>query len=198
MLSTHVATHPVPSLALLAWLGVVAAGAACGARTLVATAEPVADATPASIDAGLDVDAVPPDTARRDAPTEDAVGGTDVVSPPPPPNPFRAGDRWVGTYTCPQGLTQLDLEIVSTAGNDVTDAVFDFDFTPAKITGSFHMSGIFAPATLAASFVPGAWVQRPVGWNSVGMTGTVALATMTYSGEITAPGCGSFSVRRMP
>ena len=158
--------------------------AACGARTSLETEEPSADAANAAPTDSTLVDFV-------DAPTF-VDGGRPAVAK----NPFRPGDHWVGTYTCPQGLTQLDLQIGSTSANDITDAIFGFDFAPGAVTGSFHLRGVFDPEALTAVFVAGSWIVRPHGWLTVGMQGTVALSTMTYAGRITYPACRSFSVTR--
>jgi hypothetical protein len=122
--------------------------------------------------------------------------------------PFRPGDHWIGTYSCAQGPTRADLQIVSTSANRITDAIFKFDFTPhiatgvepspvPPRTGAFHISGGFDSASLSADLAPGAWIVRPdESWAAVGMRGRVELATMTFTGAITGPGCGSFSVQR--
>jgi len=111
-------------------------------------------------------------------------------------NPFAGGDHWKGTYTCPQGLTQLDLQIISVSGDDIPEAIFSFDWTTGGVSGAFYMSGTFDPNTWNATLTPGAWITQPSGWFTVGMEGTVDSSTMTYAGNITASGCGTFSVAR--
>ncbi|HVY47575.1 MAG TPA: hypothetical protein VHB21_16915, partial [Minicystis sp.] len=112
----------------------------------------------------------------------------------PLPNPFAAGQHWLGTYTCEQGLTELDLRIVAVQGDDIGDGVFAY--TWGDVVGSYHVTGTFEPATASAKFVPGAWIDQPAGWTSVGMLGTVDAAMTTYAGDITYAGCGTFSVIR--
>lgn len=110
-------------------------------------------------------------------------------------SPFDPGDNWTGTYTCPQGVTNLDLVVVSTDGASIV-ALFDFTFE--AITGSFYLDGTFDKSTGVATFQPGAWIDQPPGWFTVGMTGTVDVCAspMTYTGAITATGCGSFALTR--
>ncbi len=114
-------------------------------------------------------------------------------------NPFESGQHWTGTYTCAQGLTSLDLQIVSAHADVVDDALFVFDWS-GGVSGSYHLSGTFDPATQHATFTPGAWIAQPQGWYSVGMDGTVDTA-MNYSGNITDPVyalCGTFNVQLSP
>jgi hypothetical protein len=146
---------------------------------------PIVDAGTAGIDQHV---AKPP----RDAAIDASMDGFAT----PLAFPFHPGEHWIGTYTCPQGLTKLDLAIVSTSGNDVTDAVFNFDW--GSVTGSFHLSGTFDPPAHAATFQPGAWIVQPnTNWYTVGMTGTIDETTMTYAGDILGQGCGTFSLVRM-
>lgn len=128
----------------------------------------------------------------------DAATTTDggEASVPLPPNPFSPGQHWRGTYTCAQGLTNLDLQIVSTHADIVDDAVFAFDWS-GGVSGAYHLSGAFDPATHRTILTPGAWIDQPQGWYSVGMDGIVDLTTMTYAGNIADPtysSCGTFTV----
>jgi hypothetical protein len=110
------------------------------------------------------------------------------------PNPFHAGERWSGFYVCAQGNTNLVLVIDEVVGNSI-QAKFDFEFAPAAVTGSFALSGTWQPATLRATFTPGAWLVRPgPNWFPVGMKGTVDPQRRVYEGSITSAGCGAFSV----
>jgi hypothetical protein len=128
------------------------------------------------------------------------------LSEPPVANgPFRPGEHWVGTYVCPQGVTKLDLQIVSASAVAVTDAIFKFDYVPppqpgvapGTRTGAFHLSGAIHPDDLQVELDPGAWIVRPdAGWRTVGMRGSVDVDTMTFAGNISATECGGFSVQR--
>jgi hypothetical protein len=130
-----------------------------------------------------------PDASFTDVSNEEA-GGAVVFAP----NPFHAGERWSGFYVCPQGNTNLVLVIDEVVGNSI-QAKFDFEFAPATLTGSFALSGIWQPATLRATFTPGAWIVRPgPNWFPVGMKGTVDPQRRVYEGSIVSPGCGAFSL----
>lgn len=110
-------------------------------------------------------------------------------------NPFHAGDEWRGTYTCAQGLTQLELEIVAAHGNVVDDAVFDFDWVDGDSKGSFHMNGTFDPATGKASLERGAWIDDPgPNWLTVSMDGDAQ--PTTFTGDVIGPGCTTFSLTK--
>lgn len=108
------------------------------------------------------------------------------------PNPFRAGDDWIGTYTCPQGLTDLDLHVVSVDDDEVT-ATFDFRWNDTH--GSFELSGRWQPVGARMRFVAGAWIDRPSAkWWTVDMDGTIDATSTVYTGAITHEGCGAFSL----
>ncbi len=127
-------------------------------------------------------------------PNDDASTSVEAgTSPPPPPapDPFHPGEDWLGTYTCPQGLTNLNLRIVSMQGDTIDDALFIFDCPGAS--GSYHMTGSFDRETSTATFVPTQWIVQPgPNWYTVGMAGTVRSGT--YAGGITSASCGSFTV----
>jgi hypothetical protein len=123
-----------------------------------------------------------------------------AAAPPPnpdagaPTNPFSAGDAWIGTYECPQGLTNLAVVIESVDGNSMNAR---FDFVVGATPGSFELTGSFDPSTREATFMPGSWVSQPTsGAPAVGMDGFVDLSGQNYSGNITTMGCGAFSVTR--
>ncbi len=124
----------------------------------------------------------------------DDAGGSDV-RPGAPINPFSAGSVWIGEYTCPQGVTQVELKIVTVTGNQIEDALFDFDYA-GQTSGSFHLSGRFEPDSHRAVLDRGAWVSRPRGWNTVGMDGAVDVTGTTYAGTIVSSGCGAFRLTR--
>ncbi len=128
----------------------------------------------------------------------DPTGGGSSTDPHPPAGPaFAAGQHWIGSYTCPQGLTELDLQIVATSGDHIDDAIFAFDWVAGGMTGSFHMSGQYQSATRSLALEDGAWIDYPgYGWWSVSMNGALDPSLTTYSGAITTPNCGSFSVTR--
>lgn len=110
-------------------------------------------------------------------------------------NPFAAGQQWVGTYTCPQGLTQLTLHIT---GVDILGVVgvFDFLHEASGSDGDYGMHGNFNPDTDRIEFFPDSWINQPTGYREVGMVGTVTEGAegLTFAGDITEAICGTFSV----
>jgi hypothetical protein len=112
-------------------------------------------------------------------------------------NPFHAGDGWKGRYTCPQGLTDVDLQIVSASSSGTVRAIFAYDFR--GVQGSYYLAGTFDGQSRKATFRPEAWIVQPSpGWSMVGMRGVVNLGVCppTYTGSILDPRCGSFAVAR--
>ena len=135
--------------------------------------------------------------------TEDTKEASEPPSEPgtdAPPvartNPFVAGSTWRGSYTCPQGPTELELRVVAVQGDVIEDALFAFDYAQRTV-GSFHLSGSFEPESSRAKLDAGAWVTRPgSGWYTVGMDGTVDASGMVYEGKIVAAGCSTFRLTR--
>jgi hypothetical protein len=139
-------------------------------------------------------------SASASSPPDDDAGSPDASpeagAPAAPVNPFSAGDAWMGTYVCEQGLTNVALVVESVDGNAI-DARFDFDWIAGSTQGSYVLTGSYDPTTREATFTPGAWVSQPgADWSPVGMDGYVDLSGMTYSGSITYQGCGAFDVTR--
>jgi hypothetical protein len=110
--------------------------------------------------------------------------------------PFRAGDVWSGTYYCPQGNTDLDLEIQEVNGRDVW-AIFSFRHAPTGTSGHFELAGEYQPSSKRLKLVAGDWIGlQPPGYATVDMEGNVDASNVVFTGRILAPGCGPFSVRR--
>jgi hypothetical protein len=110
--------------------------------------------------------------------------------------PFSPGDVWIGTYVCPQGLTDLALAVDSIDGNAI-HARFDFDWVDGNASGSFALDGTFDPVTREATFTAGPWVSQPGStWETVGLDGYVDLSGTRLAGNVTHAGCGAFSVQR--
>jgi hypothetical protein len=185
-------------LAALVALVVICVGsvAACGGRIAPDEAAP-----PTPIAIGVEPAPQPAPAPTESAPPTPSSANGDAAAAPlpvgvmPSPNPFHPGDRWSGTYVCPQGSTELTLVIESVTGEDL-DAEFDFDWVAGQASGSFHLTGTFDPITRRATFEPGAWIVRPGdNWYTVGLDGTVDVAARTYAGAITGPGCGAFALQ---
>jgi len=111
-------------------------------------------------------------------------------------SPWSAGDSWLGTFVCAEGLTQLALVIDSVSGSTI-HARFDFDSAGGASLGSVELTGSFDSSTREATFTPGAWASQPTaGWSTVGLEGSVDLSGEEFSGTVTGTGCGAFSVHR--
>jgi hypothetical protein len=146
-------------------------------------------------DSGEFVPPEPTETSADAATTADPASATapGLSNETSTPNPFRVGDRWVGSYACAQGQTAMTM-VVTAVTNYAVSATFDFRADQAS--GSFAISGRFDPSTHAATFRPGGWIRRPAeSWSTVGMRGTVDVRSRTYSGSITTTGCGAFTLR---
>jgi hypothetical protein len=128
----------------------------------------------------------------------------DLPSPPPPQQqgaiaqpetvapPMQRGEEWVGKYQCAQGMTDVVLHVQAVHGNQVI-AVFEFLHGPSGAGGSYHMRGQLDPSG-GLVFVPGAWIDQPPNYVTVGMRGTIT--GNVYSGRIDNSSCGMFSVTR--
>jgi hypothetical protein len=118
-------------------------------------------------------------------------------------SPFAPGQTWVGTYTCAQGLTNLSLQIVnigpvggSNRGGQVAEVDAVFAFSGLRLpSGSFRLAGRVSSQNGVAAFTPTAWIQRPPGYQPVGMRGSFSPDWRRFSGKIEHPGCGGFDVR---
>ncbi len=112
---------------------------------------------------------------------------------------FRAGDVWRGSYTCAQGPTDMALWIVEAPASggqagQVT-AIFDFDFHHQTL-GHFVMTGPHDPRARSLTLAPGAWIEQPAGWGSVGLSGQVSIQGTMLDGRIDNPACGAFHLVR--
>jgi hypothetical protein len=111
------------------------------------------------------------------------------------PNPFHAGDDWRGTYTCNQGLTQLDFRVVAAHDDVIDDAIFDFDWS-GGVKGTFHMKGTFDARTGATALTPTTDIEpHTSNWVTVSMSGKAE--TTTFSGKIAGYRCTTFSVTKV-
>jgi hypothetical protein len=124
----------------------------------------------------------------------------DLPPPPPPatvqvvaaPSLMRAGEEWVGRYVCAQGETDLDLHIDRVMG-DSLEATFEFSHGPSGAGGSYKMRGTIAPNG-QVTLTPGAWIDRPSGYMSVGMHGDVR--GTRFAGRMDHESCTTFDLRR--
>lgn len=140
------------------------------------------------------------------------VGGKQAppVSPADAPDlPFRPGDRWIGKYTCRQGMSEMSIlfEDVSRASGDDdgsfhVEATFEFHFagssTYAASTGAARMRGTYDPRSKRLRLVGEEWLDQPPSYALVNLAGSVtsrgsANRALVYSGSVEGPGCTTFS-----
>ena len=103
--------------------------------------------------------------------------------------------RWVGTYTCAQGPTDLSLTITRT-GEHVW-ATFAFGPLPENPTvpvGAFRMGGFVEGRTVRLE--PNEWIVRPARYVPVGLSGQIDRRTGELHGKVLTPlpGCRTFTV----
>lgn len=107
----------------------------------------------------------------------------------------RIAGSWVGTYTCHQGVTGVQLSIQPSGGEEL-DATFSFypvAGNPATPAGSFTMNGLLT--TSGVSLSPGQWIKRPPGYQMIMVYGTPpGIGQATFRGFI--PNCSSFSLTK--
>ena len=106
---------------------------------------------------------------------------------------------WRGTYTCPQGVTGLTLDIDPASSGRVT-AVFAFSAAstnPIVPKGCFKMSGTYDAPARHLEMAPGRWLLRPPGYVTVALSGEVAPDGRSLTGSILYPGCGAFALQRL-
>jgi len=107
--------------------------------------------------------------------------------------------RWTGSYVCRQGVTALQLDIMSVpAAPGLVTAVFTFGPSPDNPnppSGAFTMSGMFEgdQLTLAGDV----WIERPLGYSLVGLAGTYSsVGVQQIKGQVRGTGCGTFTVQK--
>jgi hypothetical protein len=108
---------------------------------------------------------------------------------------------WVGSYTCPQGLTSLRLSIEARPDGD---AVATFEFGPHPDNrnlprGEYRMTGtvrLLPRGHLRVKLVPDRWVTQPEGWTMTGLSATSDLEQRTLEGKIDAEVCGDVTAKR--
>jgi hypothetical protein len=136
-----------------------------------------------------------PESALRASASRTVAGGAPTTTTEAPAALARVQGTWTGTYTCPQGLTRLRLEIGG-RGPESLRATFDFSGMPGtgNPSGRFTMRGSIDGSHVTLK--PGSWLDQPPGYSMVGLDGTVSDSEL--HGRVTAdsPGCTTFQVRR--
>ena len=124
------------------------------------------------------------------------------IPPPPEVATPEAGQgsltgTWSGTYTCPQGVTQLNLGLVQKPDGAI-NGIFEFSPAPGDEgagAGSFTLAGRVSGSSLILR--GDRWIDRPANYEMVDLTARLSASDPdVIRGEISAPGCGGFIVRR--
>lgn len=108
---------------------------------------------------------------------------------------------WIGSYTCPQGVTSLRLSIEARA-NGAAVAAFEFGphpSNPGLPRGEYKLTGtvkLLSRGQLWLKLVPDRWVTQPNGWTMTGLTATTDTAQRTLEGKIDTASCGDVSAKR--
>jgi hypothetical protein len=135
--------------------------------------------------------------------TDPKPRATPMPDPPPPVvrEPFPLHTRWLGTYMCSQGLTQVTLTLDAKRDGSLA-AVFEFGPTrdnPTIPTGSYRLRGIIREGregTFEIVLDPDQWIAEPPGYIMVSMSATSSRRWQRLVGRINHPSCGEIDVRR--
>jgi hypothetical protein len=106
-------------------------------------------------------------------------------------SPFAIGQLWSGRYSCAQGETELTVRIEKVDGPEV-DAIFEFFHGPTGVEGSYRIHGRWSSPKHTIRLDPGEWIDRPSGYVTVAMVGTVEDGR--FSGTIDNETCRDFSL----
>jgi len=106
---------------------------------------------------------------------------------------------WDGSYTCPQGLTQLTLSISHDPATNQLTALFSFtapspDANTAGASGCFTMVGEYDPASRAVSLRGDEWICHPPLYFTVDLEGTFEPDRPALVGHVGTAGCTTFDV----
>jgi len=127
-----------------------------------------------------------------------STGGRVVADTHPRIPPFSV---WVGSYTCPQGITALRLSIEARSSGEA-EATFEFGPHPSNKNlprGEYRMTGtvrLLPRGQLRVKLVPDRWITQPDGWTMTGLSATSDLEQQQLEGRIDTEACGELSAKR--
>lgn len=115
------------------------------------------------------------------------------------PQGYSVSQEYTGTYTCPQGPTDIDLKVLSNPSNPALQyAIFSFGPPGTDLNnnpqGSYLMDGTFDLNSGNLELQPVSWIEEPPSFIMVGMSGNSDDGGATFSGTINSPGCGNFEI----
>jgi hypothetical protein len=110
-------------------------------------------------------------------------------------NPYEG--MWVGEYSCPQGITGLQLELKAFSPEQLAGV---FTFFPVASNqkvpyGSFNINGVVRKDGKLL-IKAGNWIRRPKGYSTVNLEGQISSDSESISGRVTTYGCSGFLVKR--
>ncbi len=106
--------------------------------------------------------------------------------------------KWIGNYSCGQGITGLTLSISMPSTNTSINAIFDFYPTPQNPnvkSGSYSLVGHFTEEG-AFDLRPQSWIRQPQHYIMVGMSGKINDGFNKLEGTIASPNCSSFELHK--
>jgi hypothetical protein len=146
-------------------------------------------------------------------------GSANAPLPPPSPLPFRTGDRWIGTYTCRQGPTDMALvfedigHLRADDGEDTSvdvSAIFEFHFDGkgrpgfAPAEGRARMHGTYSPKSRRLKLIGSEWIEQPPSYMLIDLVGVLSPSSTpaawngTFTGNVEGGACTTFSARKAP
>jgi hypothetical protein len=128
-----------------------------------------------------------------------STGASRRERPAQPVDPdFSPAGDWVGSYTCTQGTMGATLHIGRLRGSRF-EGQFRFYPTPKNPyvpAGRYRISGEYDRDTMRILINPGAWLERPGGYNSTIVIGSFNPVDRTFSGYFQGvSGCTSLEAR---
>lgn len=104
---------------------------------------------------------------------------------------------WVGSYSCRQGITGLQLQLKAFSQEQLA-GVFSFfpvSSNPNVPYGSFNVNAMVRrDGKLVVR--AGNWIQRPRGFSTVNLEGQISSDSQSISGRVLTYGCSGFQVQR--
>jgi len=126
---------------------------------------------------------------------------TPTESPKPQPSASNNGSingKWIGKYTCAQGITGVTLTI----NQKGTEIAAEFELYPLPENpnlprGAYSLNGTFNPNTLEMNLKAAKWLKRPgATWVVVDFSGQFDSNLNRFTGRMKHPSCGSIELVR--
>lgn len=106
--------------------------------------------------------------------------------------------NWEGTYSCGQGLTNLNLSIDQSDSSELS-AVFKFSANRSNTSvpsGSYSMVGTYDNKTNKITLRATDWINQPSGYVTVDLAGTVSQGNTKMSGDVLNSSCTTFTLEK--